>query len=143
MDLISALGVTINEGKSVLIPTHMLECTWDSESTQSSCKIQLTLSAHDRLVYLVRYTHQGSLKDSRICAVDNLYQRHTTGRSHVGTSCSKGSLRTATQEPLGWTDGRQRTYTSITLLVTTLPGCMKAIKQGSCYSSNHSRKLGQ
>lgn len=61
----------------------------------------------------------------------------------MGTRCSKGPLRTATQEPLGRTDGSQRTYTSITLSVTTLPGCMKAIKQGSCYSSNHCRKLGQ
>lgn len=62
VDLVRASGVTIDEDMSVLNPTHKLVYLGFKIDTVRMT-IQLTLSAHDRLVYLPRYTRQGSLKD--------------------------------------------------------------------------------
>lgn len=59
VDLVRASGVTIDEDKSVLNPTHKLVYLGFKIDTVR----MTTLSAHDRLVYLSRDTRQGSLKD--------------------------------------------------------------------------------
>lgn len=59
VDLIRILGLTINEGTSVLSPTKKLVYLVITIDTGR----MLTLAGNDRLFCLHRYTRQGSLKD--------------------------------------------------------------------------------
>lgn len=62
IDMIEAMGITLNLGKSIIEPTTTLQYL-GFKINSVNLTIQLTLSAFDRLTHILRYTKQGSLLD--------------------------------------------------------------------------------
>lgn len=62
LEVIEAMGITVNQAKSVLIPTTSLQY-FGFKVNSVDLTIQLTLSEFDRLQQISRYTRQDSLLD--------------------------------------------------------------------------------
>lgn len=64
VNMIRTMGLTINNDKSILVPTTSLQYLGFKVDTREHT-IQITLTAHSRMMHLLRYVRRGSDKDRK------------------------------------------------------------------------------